>query len=48
MENHSVRRMRKNAQTPLDAYKKYGRRNEVSSILYIDDTGEVTEFDLNA
>ena len=48
MENHSVRLMRKNAQTPLDAYKKYGRRNEVSSILYIDDTGEVTEFDLNA
>ena len=48
MENHSVRLMRKNAQTPLDAYKRYGRRNEVSSILYIDDTGEVTEFDLNA
>ncbi|MCH5252644.1 MAG: ATP phosphoribosyltransferase regulatory subunit [Lachnospiraceae bacterium] len=41
-----VRLMRKNAETPLESYKEYGLRNEVSSILYIDDTGEVTEFAL--
>ncbi len=45
-ENKPVRLMRKNAETPLDEYKAFGRRNEVSSILYIDDTGEVTEFQL--
>lgn len=42
----SARLMRKNAETPLEIYKEYGCRNEVSSILYIDDTGEVTEFQL--
>lgn len=42
----SVRLMRKNAETPLDNYKEYGARSEVSSIVYIDDTGEVTTFDL--
>lgn len=45
-EKKPVRLMRKNADTPLDKYREYGLRNEVSSILYIDDTGEVTEFDL--
>lgn len=45
-EGKSVRLMRKNADTPLDTYKEYGRRSEVSAILYIDDTGEVTEFHL--
>ncbi len=45
-EGKSVRLMRKNADTPLDIYKEYGRRSEVSAILYIDDTGEVTEFQL--
>ena len=45
-ENKSVRLMRKSAETPLDVYKEYGRRSEVRSILYIDDTGEVTEFQL--
>lgn len=46
LEGRSVRLMRKNAETPLDSYKEYGNRSEVSSILYIDDTGEVTEFNL--
>lgn len=45
-EGKSARLMRKNADTPLDIYKDYGRRSEVSAILYIDDTGEVTEFQL--
>lgn len=45
-EGKSVRLMRKNAETSLDAYKEYGSRSEVSSILYIDDTGEITEFNL--
>ena len=40
--------MRKNAEIALNDYKEYGKRNEVASILYIDDTGEVTEFDLKA
>ena len=40
--------MRKNAETPLEEYKEFGRRNEVESILYIDDTGEVTEFRLGS
>lgn len=44
--NKPVRLMRKNAETPLEEYKEFGRRNEVASILYIDDTGEVTEFTL--
>lgn len=47
-QNKPVRLMRKNAEISLDEYKEYGLRNEVSSILYIDDTGEVTEFDLLA
>ncbi len=45
-QNRSVRLMRKNAETSIEEYKKYGVRNEVSSILYIDDTGAVTEFEL--
>lgn len=45
-KNKASRLMRKNADTSIDEYKEYGRRNEVSQILYIDDTGEVTEFDL--
>lgn len=45
-QDRPVRLMRKNAETPLEEYKKFGKRNEVASILYIDDTGEVTEFDL--
>lgn len=47
-EGKSVRLMRKNAETSLEDYKGYGKRNEVASILYIDDTGEVTEFNLKA
>ena len=45
-QNKSVRLMRKNAEVSLEIYKEYGRGNEVASILYIDDTGEVTEIDL--
>ena len=45
-QNKSARLMRKNAETSLEEYKEFGRRNEVESILYIDDTGEVTEFGL--
>ena len=45
-QNKSARLMRKDADTPLSEYKEYGRRNEVATILYIDDTGETTEFDL--
>lgn len=45
-QNKSARLMRKNAETALEEYKEFGRRNEVSSIFYIDDTGEVTEFKL--
>lgn len=45
-QNKPAKLMRKDAQTPLSEYRNYGRRNEVSSILYIDDTGELTEFDL--
>ena len=45
-EKKAARLMRKDADTPLREYKEYGKRNEVGSILYIDDTGETTEFDL--
>ncbi len=45
-QNKPVRLMRKDADTSLNTYKEYGRRNEVAAILYIDDTGEMTEFDL--
>lgn len=45
-KNLPTRLMRKDAETPLQEYKDYGRRNEVHSIYYIDDTGETTEFDL--
>jgi ATP phosphoribosyltransferase regulatory subunit len=45
-ENKAARLMRKDAETPLSSYRDYGERNEVGSILYIDDTGEMTEFDL--
>lgn len=44
--NRAVRLMRKNADIPLEKYKEYGLRGEVASILYIDDTGEITEFEL--
>ena len=44
--NRSARLMRKNAETALEEYKEFGRRNEISSIFYIDDTGEITEFKL--
>lgn len=45
-ENKPTRLMRKDAETSLQLYKDYGRRNEVHSIYYIDDTGEITEFNL--
>ncbi|MCI5731161.1 MAG: ATP phosphoribosyltransferase regulatory subunit [Eubacterium sp.] len=45
-QKKSTRLMRKDADTPLNEYREYGRRNEVAVILYIDDTGETTEFDL--
>lgn len=45
-EGKSARLMRKNAEIPLEVYRDYGKRSEVSSILYIDDTGEVTEFEI--
>lgn len=45
-QNRSARLMRKNADISLESYKEYGLRNEVSSIVYIDDTGAVTEFNL--
>lgn len=45
-EGKPSRLMRKNAETALDVYKEYGRRSGVSAILYIDDTGEVTEFEM--
>lgn len=45
-ENKPTRLMRKDAETSLQQYRDYGRRNEVHSIYYIDDTGEMTEFDL--
>lgn len=45
-ENKSARLMRKDAETSLQQYKEYGHRNEVHTIFYIDDTGEVTTFDL--
>lgn len=45
-KNLPSRLMRKDAETSLQEYKEYGRRNEVHSIYYIDDTGEITTFDL--
>lgn len=45
-QHKPTRLMRKDAETSLTEYKEYGRRNEVHSIFYIDDTGEMTEFDL--
>lgn len=45
-QNKPARLMRKDAETSLQEYKEYGHRNEVHSIYYIDDTGEITEFDL--
>lgn len=45
-QKKSTRLMRKDADTPLSEYREYGRRNEVAVILYIDDTGETTEFEL--
>ena len=45
-KNLPARLMRKDAETSLQEYKEYGRRNEVHSIYYIDDTGEITTFDL--
>ena len=38
--------MRKNADISLDEYQKYGVRRGLAQIHYIDDTGEVTIFDL--
>ena len=39
--------MRKNADTPLDTYKEYGKRHGVKEIRYIDDTGEETVLEMN-
>ncbi|MCH5264993.1 MAG: ATP phosphoribosyltransferase regulatory subunit [Lachnospiraceae bacterium] len=47
-QNKPVRLMRKNAEISLEEYREYGLRGEVASILYIDDTGEITEFNLQA
>lgn len=47
-QNRSTRLMRKDADTSLQVYKEYGRRNEVHTIFYIDDTGETTEINLTA
>lgn len=38
--------MRKNAEISLDEYKEYGKRRHLKEILYIDDTGEETVFEL--
>lgn len=46
LEGKSVRLMRKDAQTSLDVYKEYGKNNEVSHILYIDDTGLVSKIEI--
>ena len=46
-DNQPARLLRKDAQTPLSEYIAYGKRNEVSKLLYIDDTGEISEFDLS-
>ncbi len=43
-QNKPVRLMRKDADTSLNTYKEYGRRNEVAAILYIDDTGEIHRY----
>lgn len=43
----SVRLMRKKADLPLEFYKEYGKRSEVATLIYIDDTGEVSEFQIN-
>lgn len=32
---------------PLEFYKEYGKRSEVATLIYIDDTGEVSEFQIN-
>ncbi len=45
-QNQSVRLMRKDADTSLGVYKEYGKRSEAAVIIYIDDTGETTEFNL--
>ena len=45
-EGRSVFLMRKNADISLDEYQKYGVRRGLAQIHYIDDTGEVTIFDL--
>lgn len=45
-QDKPTRLMRKDAETPLQEYRDYGKRHEVHSIYYIDDTGETTEFDL--
>ena len=46
-EHGSVRLMRKKADLPLEFYKEYGKRSEVATLIYIDDTGEVSEFQIN-
>ncbi|MCR4605584.1 MAG: ATP phosphoribosyltransferase regulatory subunit [Eubacterium sp.] len=45
-EGKSVFLMRKNADISLEEYKAYGKRRQLSKINYIDDTGEVTVFNL--
>lgn len=35
------------ADLPLEFYKEYGKRSEVATLIYIDDTGEVSEFQIN-
>ena len=46
-DGHPAFLMRKNADTPLDEYKSYGRRRGISEIRYIDDTGEITTIQLD-
>ena len=38
--------MRKNADTPLETYREYGKRHNLKQIRYIDDTGEETVLEL--
>lgn len=45
-DEQPVRLMRKYAENPLEIYKDYAVRAEVKTILYIDDTGEITEFEV--
>ena len=40
--------MRKNADLSLDEYKEYGRRRGLKELRYIDDTGEITVFEMNS